>query len=168
MAAALGVLSAALLVAPGGGRIGAVTRAFTVLVTVAFVAGVLLSPETAAPAFLRQALRAIAIAAVATAVLVQLVWGAGAWGALAWEARRDAGFAMRIVVEYRPAAIVLYEPVVRFVTWATPFTLALKALVGLALAWRWHRSVATAGGEAPQAPGGREAAIQAGLVTSTN
>ncbi len=164
IAAALGGVSAALLLAPGGGRLDAVTRAFTVLVTVAFVAAVRL-PAPAAPAtFLRLALQAIGIAGAATAGLVLLVWGFGAWGTLEWEARRGIGLTMRFFVELRPALIVLYEPVVRIVSLATPFTLALKALAGLALASRWHRWLTTAA--VPAAP--ENAVIHAELVTTTN
>jgi hypothetical protein len=161
-AAVLGVVSAALLVAPGGGRLDAVTRAFTVLLTVAFVAAVQLSPRPQA-AFLRPALQAIWIAGVATAVLVQVMWGSDAWGALAWEARRSIGFTMRFFVKLQPAVIVLYEPIVRFVSLATPFTLALKAVAGLALAWRWHRWLTTA---ALSEPG--NVPIHEALVTSTH
>lgn len=164
VAAVLGLVSAALLVFRGGGRLDAVTSAFTLLLTVAFVAGVELSPPRQPVAFLRPALRAIGIAAAATAVLVHVMWGADAWGALAWEARRDIGSTMRFIVKLRPAVMVLYEPVVRFVSLATPVTLALKALAGLALAWGWHRWLATAA--SPDAPG--NVAIHEELVTSTH
>src|SRR6266567_4472433 len=118
----------------------------------------------AAPAtFLRPALQAIVIAAATTAGLVLLVWGSGAWGIFGWEARRGIGLTMRFFVELRPALIVLYEPVVRIVSLATPLTLALKALAGLALAWRWHRWLTTAA--VPDAP--EHAAIHAELVTTT-
>jgi hypothetical protein len=163
MAAALGVVSAALLLAPGGGRLDAVTRAFAVLLTAAFVAPAWLSTANPPAAFLRLALRAILIAGAATAGLVQLAWGSGAWGALGWEARRNIGLTMRVFVELRPAVIVLYEPIVRFVSLATPFTLALKALAGLALAWRWQRWLTTAA--LPDAPG--SVAIHEELVTTT-
>ena len=159
----LGVVSAALLLAPGGGRLDAVTRAFTVLLAVAFVAAVQLSPRPPA-AFLRPALQAIWIAGVATAGLVQVMWGSDAWGALAWEARRSIGFTMRVFVELQPGVMGLYEPIVRLVSLATPLTLALKALAGLALAWRWHRWVATPG--VPEGPG--NVAIHEALVTSTH
>ena len=162
-AAVLGVVSAALLVAPGGGRLDAVTRAFTVVLTVAFIAAVQFSPRPTA-AFLRPALQAIGIAGVATAVLVQVTWGSDAWGALAWEARRSIGFTMRFLVKLQPAVIVAYEPVVRFVSLATPFTLALKALAGLALAWRWHRWLTTAA--VSETPG--NVAMHEALVTSTH
>ena len=163
-AAALGGASAALLFAPGGGRLDAVTRAFTVLLAVAFVAAVRLSPPTPPAAFLRLALRAMLIAGAATAVLVPLVWGSGAWDALAWEARREIGRTMRVFVERQPAVIVLYEPIVRFVSLATPLTVALKALAGLALAWRWHRWLTTPA--LPDVPG--SVAIHEALVTSTH
>jgi hypothetical protein len=163
-AALLGGASAALLLAPGGGRLDAVTRAFTVLLAVAFVAAVRLSPPTPPAAFLRLALRAMAIAGAATAALVLLVWGSRAWDLLAWEARREIGRTTRMFVEWQPAVIVLYEPIVRFVSLATPLTLALKALAGLALAWRWHRWLTAAA--LPDAPG--DVAIHEELVTSTH
>lgn len=147
-AAAVGAVSVALLALPGGGRLTAVVRAYTVLVTVAFVAGVLLAPT----GFLRQALRAMLAAGAATALLVQLVWGASGWGALAWEATREAGLTMRFVVERRADAFALYEPVVRFVSVTTPGMLALQTLAGLALAWQWHVRLASPPLGAPLAP----------------
>jgi hypothetical protein len=152
-AAILAGVSAALLLGPRAGRLDAVTRAFTVFVAVAFFAVVRL--RSAPPAFLRPALQAIGIAGVATAVLVPVMWGSDAWGLLAWEAQRNVGFTMRFFVEVRPGLIRLYEPVVRFVTFAAPFTLALKTFAGLALAGRWHRWLMS------------EGAIHEVLVTST-
>ena len=161
-AAILSGVSIALLLGPSGGRLDAVTRAFTVFVAVAFVASLRL--RSAPPTFLRTALQAIGIAGVATAVLVLVIWGSDAWGALAWEARRTVGLTMRFFVEVRPGLIGLYEPIVRFVTFAAPFTLALKAFVGLALAWRWHRWLMS---EALPEEAGR-VATQEALVTSTH
>jgi len=150
-AALLGVTSIALLALPGG-RLAAVIAAYTVLVTAAFVAGAALAPTT----FLRQALRAIAAAGVATAVLIQVVWGhvwgTEGWGSLGWDATREAGLMMRFIVELRPEAITLYEPVVRFVSATTPGMLALQSLAGLALAWQWHVQLAAQPLGAPLAP----------------
>ena len=146
-AAAIGAVSALLLVLPGGGRLGAVLSAYTVLVTAAFVAGAVLRPV----GFLRQALRATLAAGAGTALLVSLVWGPSGWGALAWQATREAGLAMRFVVERRPDAFALYEPVVRFISVTTPGMLALQTLAGLALAWQWHVHLARAPLGAPLA-----------------
>jgi hypothetical protein len=146
-AALLGATSIALLALPGG-RLAAVIAAYTVLVTAAFVAGAALAPT----GFLRQALRALCCGGVGTVLLVQLVWGAGGWGALAWEATREAGLTMRFVVELRPEAFPLYEPVVRFVSATTPGMLALQSLAGLALGWQWHVHLAAQPLGAPLAP----------------
>jgi hypothetical protein len=146
-AALLGATSLALLAVPGG-RLAAVIAAYTVLLTAAFVAGAVLAPT----GLLRQALRALCFAGVGTALLVRLVWGAGGWGTLAWEATREAGLAMRFIVELRPDAFTLYEPVVRFVSATTPGMLALQSLAGLALAWQWHVHLAAQPLGAPLAP----------------
>jgi hypothetical protein len=143
----LGATSLALLALPGG-RLAGVIAAYTVLVTAAFVAATLLAPA----GFLRQALRAVGAGGAATALLVQLVWGSSGWGALAWEATRDAGRTMRFIVELRPDAFTLYEPVVRFVSATTPGMLALQSLAGLALAWQWHVHLAAQPLGAPLAP----------------
>ncbi|HXM39353.1 MAG TPA: DUF2232 domain-containing protein [Gemmatimonadales bacterium] len=141
LAGLIGAASVALLLVGGGSgsRLAAVTSAYIVLVTAAFVAGVLLRP---AP-FLRQALRAMAVAGVATALLIQIVWGRHMWGTegwatLAWEATRQAGLTMRFIVERAPDAFRVYEPVVRFVSVTWPGMLALQTLAGLALAWQLH------------------------------
>ncbi len=139
-AAAIGAVSALLLVVPGGGRLGAAISAYTVLVTAAFGVGVLLRPA----AFFRQALRAMLAAAAGTALLVLLVWGPSGWGALAWEATRQTALMMRFLVEFRPEWFAVYEPVVRFVSTTTPGMLALQTLAGLALAWQWHVHLAAA------------------------
>jgi len=138
LAGLIGAASLALLFiaggTAGGSRLAGVTSAYIVLVTAAFVAGVLLRP---AP-FLRQALRAMALAGFATAVLIQVVWGTDGWAALAWEATRHAGRTMGLIVERAPDAFSLYEPVVRFVSVTWPGILALQTLAGLALAWQLH------------------------------
>jgi hypothetical protein len=136
LAGLVGSISVALLVLSGksGDRLGAVTSAYTVLLTVAFVGAVLLRPDT----LLRQALRAITVAGLVTALLIEVIWGRSGWGVLAWEATRQAGLMMRMIVERAPEAFNLYEPVVRFVSLTWPGMLALQSLAGLALAWQLH------------------------------
>lgn len=142
LAGAIGAASIGLLVvsggAGGGNRLAGATSAYIVLVTAAFITSVLFRP---AP-LLRHAFRTILAGGAATALLVQLWWGSEGWRALAWEATRDAGLAMRFIVERTPDAYGVYEPVVRFVSLMTPGTLALQTLAGLALAWSWHVRVA--------------------------
>lgn len=140
LTAALGAASLGLLGGASGGRLAAATSAYIVLVAAAFVSAVLLRP---AP-LLRQAFRAMLAAGAATALLVHAAWGADAWGALAWEATRQAGLAMRFLVERTPEAFAVYEPVVRFLSLLTPGMLALQTLAGLALAWHWHLRLSTA------------------------
>ncbi|MDP3908757.1 MAG: hypothetical protein Q8Q14_00045 [Gemmatimonadales bacterium] len=135
----------------GGGaspnRLAGFTNAYIVLVTAAFLGVVLLKPA----ALLRQTVRAVAAGGAATALLVQLLWGADGWRALAWEATRDAGLAMRFVVERTPNAFNAYEPVVRFVSLMTPGMLVLQTFAGFALAWSWHQRLVTAPLGAPAA-----------------
>lgn len=138
LAAVLGVAGAALLTFVGGGPLGAATRTFVLLVTVAFALGVALWPTD----LLRQALRAAAVAAAVTALLVQLVWGAEGWGALAWQATRDTGLVARLVMRARPESFTLFEPVVRFVSATVPGMLVLQSIAGLALAWECHTRLA--------------------------
>jgi hypothetical protein len=148
LAALIGAVSLTLLVLGGtsGGRLGAVTSAYTVLATAAFVSLVLLRPDT----ILRQALRSIVIAGAATALLIQIVWGTDAarqggeaWATLGWEATRQAGSAMRGIVEHAPDTFAIYEPMVRFLSLTWPGMLALQTLAGLALAWQLHRRIAS-------------------------
>jgi hypothetical protein len=149
IAGTIGAISAALLVLSGsnGGRLAAVTSAYIVLASGAFVSLVLLRPDT----ILRQALRSIALAGAATALLIQATWGSPAWGALGWEATRIASITMRAVVEVMPDAFPIYEPMVRFISMTWPGMLALQTLAGLALAWQLHRRIAavTPGESAP-------------------
>jgi hypothetical protein len=150
LAGLIGAMSVALLVLTGGtgGRLAAVTSAYIVLVTAAFIAGALLQP---AP-ILRQALRSLVAGGLATALLIQMMWGSEAWGALAWEATRDASIAMRSIVEIAPDAFTIYEPMVRFVSLTWPGMLALQTLAGLALAWQLHLRLAPAAWGATPAP----------------
>jgi len=147
IAGMIGAVSAALLVVSGGSgsRLGALTSAYIVLATAAFVSLVLLRPDT----ILRQALRAIAMAGIATAILVEAIWGSSAWGALAWEATRNASITMRGIVEVAPDAFPIYEPMVRFISMTWPGMLALQTLAGVALAWQLYRRVTTTAAGAP-------------------
>ena len=153
LAGLLGAMSLALLVLSGGtGRLAAVTSAYIVLVSAAFVSVVLLRP---AP-LLRQALRSMVAAGLVMVVLIQVVWGSEAWGALAWEATRQASIAMRSLVELAPAnaaaqVFAIYEPMVRFVSLTWPGMLALQTLAGLALAWHLAARAASPAANAPVA-----------------
>ena len=142
LAGLIGAVSVVLLVLGGatGGRLGAVTSAYIVLATAAFVALILLQPD----AILRQALRSIAAAGVATAALIELIWGSDAWRSLAWEATRDASMTMRVILEKAPDAFAIYEPTVRFLSLTWPGMLALQTLAGLALAWQLHARIVAA------------------------
>lgn len=157
LAGALGVASIGLMVlatgdqaGAGGGpnRLAAATNAYVVLVTAGFLGVVLLRP---AP-LLHQAFRALLAGGAATALLVQVIWGVDGWRALAWQATRDAGLAMRFVVERTPSAFTAYEPVVRFVSLMTPGMLILQTFAGLGLAWSWHQRLAAQPLGAPAAP----------------
>ena len=145
VAGLIGAMSASLLVltAQSGGRLAAVTSAYIVIVTAAFVGVIMMKPL--APPILRQTLRALLIGVLATGTLIQIFWGPGAWGALAWEATRQAGITMRSIVEVAPDAFVIYEPMVRFVSLTWPGMLALQTLAGLALAWHLYRRIAGGG-----------------------
>ena len=145
IAGMLGAVSAALLVVGGGsgGRLAAVTSAYIVLATAAFVSLVLLRPD----AILRQAVRSVVAAGLVCGLLIQVMWGSEAWAGLAWEATRQASLAMRTIVEVAPDAFPIYEPTVRFMSLTWPGMLALQTLAGLALAWQVY--VRIAAGVAP-------------------
>lgn len=145
LAGLIGAMSASLLVltAQSGARLAAVTSAYIVIVTAAFIGLILMRP--APPPILRQTLRALVIGGLATGALIQILWGSEAWGALAWEATREAGVTMRSLVEVAPDTFMIYEPMVRFVSLTWPGMLALQTLAGLALAWHLYRRVAAAG-----------------------
>ena len=145
IAGLIGAVSLALLVVSGnsGSRLAAVTSAYIVLATAAFVSFMLLRPRP----ILQQALRSIVAAGIATAVLIQLLWAPAifqfdAWGSLGWEATRLASLSMRTIVEVAPEAYPIYEPMVRFVSLTWPGMLALQTLAGLALAWQLYLRLA--------------------------
>jgi hypothetical protein len=138
LAVVVGAASLALLLAGvGSGRLAAVTSAYIVVTTAAFVALLLLAP---AP-ILRQAMRAVGVGLVVTALMIEMLWGTEAWRSLAWEATRQASMTMRFVVEQVPDAFAVYEPAVRFASVTWPGMLALQALAGLTLAWYLHRRI---------------------------
>ena len=122
-----------------GGRLAAMTSAYIVVVTAAFVAVMLLRPGP----MLRQALRATAAGFLVTALMIEVLWGTEAWRGLAWEATRQASLTMRFVVERAPDAFMLYEPIVRFASVTWPGVLALQTLAGLVLAWHLHLRITT-------------------------
>ena len=154
IAAMIGAVSVALLVLGGrsGGRLAAVTSAYIVLATAAFLSLVLLRPG----AILRQALRSVVAAGLVCALLIQVMWGSEAWGGLAWEATRQASIAMRTIVEEAPDAFPIYEPMVRFISLTWPGMLALQTIAGLALAWQLYVRIGAGappkGERAPVAP----------------
>jgi hypothetical protein len=141
LAGLTGAMSVALLVlsASSGSRLAAVTSAYIVLVSAAFISLVLLRPDT----ILRQASRAMAMGGLATALLVQAFWGSDAWGGLAWEVTRGTSITLRSMVEIAPDTFPVYEPMVRFMSVTWPGMLALQTLAGLALAWQLHGRIAT-------------------------
>ncbi len=140
LAGFIGALSAGLLVLTSavGGRLGAVTSAYVVLVTAALVLLVLLRPR----AFLRMGVRAVLTGMAATLLLVQIIWGSSGADELRWEVTRAVSGTMRVVVGIVPQWFGLYEPAVRFMTLTWPLVLGLQALAGLAIAWHLHRRTA--------------------------
>ncbi len=134
----VGAPSVALLLLPAGDLLTALVRAYVVLVTAAFVVGLLLAP-TSLP---RQALRASLVAGAAVLLLARITLGSSAWDALHWEATREASWTMRLLVEARPEIFAVFEPVVRFVSDTVPAMLLLQTFAGLALAWQWHVRIA--------------------------
>jgi hypothetical protein len=153
LAGMIGAMSAALLVLTAGeSRLGAVTSAYIVLVSAAFVSVIVLRQDRT----LRQALRAMAAGGIATALLISAFWGTDAWSALAWDATRQASITLRSMLAIAPPDVVpdafsLYEPLVRFVSLTWPGMLALQTLAGLALAWQLHSRLASPALGAPLA-----------------
>lgn len=130
----VGVLAVALLLTLADTPLGALYGAWTVLVTAAFVGGVLVSP---AP-FWRQATRATALAAIALAALALALWGPEWLAVVRWEATHQAEAATRLVRWARPEAFAVLDAVARFVGATFPAMLTLQAVAGLALAWQLH------------------------------
>ncbi len=140
LAAALaGGMSAALLLTPKAGVLDGLTRAWIVLVSVAFAGRAALRPVGFWPLALRACLYAAAGVAVLSAVVGE---GPILWSELQWEATRAASGAARRVVELAPPLYPAFEPAVRLLAVGWPVWLLLETLAGLALAWRGHALVA--------------------------
>jgi hypothetical protein len=127
-----GALAAVLLLAPERGLIDGVTRAWIVLVTVAFVT----IARLRVAGFWSLALRACLYAGVGMAIVAPVAAGSMVWQQVQWEATRDASRSMRYAVEVAPRLYPAFEPVVRIIAVSWPVWLVLATLAGLALAWR--------------------------------
>jgi hypothetical protein len=132
-----GGIGLAPLAAPEHGLFDALSHAWIVFVTVAFVAGARLRPA----GFWPLALRACLYAAAGISVLVSRVAAQPFWTEVQWEATRNASHVVRYVVEVAPGLYPGFEPAVRLVA-AWPLWLVLETLAGLALAWRGHALIA--------------------------
>ena len=137
-AALAGGVSAALLLTPEAGLLDALTRAWIVLVTVAFGASAAVRPA----GFWPLALRACLYAAAGVAVLGPLVAGPAVWDEVQWDATRAASGAVRGLVQLAPPVYPVFEPAVRVLAGGWPVWLLLETVVGLALAWHGHALVA--------------------------
>src|SRR3989454_5227981 len=100
----------ALLAAPGHGVFDALSRAWIVLVTVAFAAGAKLSPTGFWPLALRACLYA---AAGVTLLVARTKAGPGLWTEVQWQATRDASRAVRYVGEVPPRLYPAFQPALR-------------------------------------------------------
>lgn len=138
VAALAGGVSVALLATPETGLRDAVTRAWIVLVSVAFAAWAAVRPT----GFWALAWRACLYAGAGVAVLANAVGGPGVWAEVQWEATRAASGGMRRVVEVAPSLYPVFEPTVRLLASGWPVVLLLETLAGLALAWWGHQLVA--------------------------
>ena len=128
----------ALLLGPVSGLLGALDRAWIVLVSVAFAACAAARPASAR--FWPLALRACLYTAAGVALLGPLTVGPSVWQEAQWEATRDASGAMRRVIEVAPGLYPAFEPTVRLLAAGWPLWLVLETLVALALAWRATRA----------------------------
>lgn len=128
----------ALLLVPAAGLLGALDRAWIVLVAVAFATAVAARPGGAR--FWPLALRACLYTAAGVGVLGPLAVGPSVWREAQWEATRDASRAMRRVIEVAPGLYPAFEPTVRLLAAGWPVWLVLETLVALALAWRATRA----------------------------
>ena len=128
----------ALLLVPAAGLLGALDRAWIVLVAAAFATAVAARPGGAR--FWPLALRACLYTAAGVGVLGPLAVGPSVWREAQWEATRDASRAMRRVIEVAPGLYPAFEPTVRLLAAGWPVWLVLETLVALALAWRATRA----------------------------
>jgi len=117
-----------------------VSRAWIVLVTVAFVAGAKPPPRAASGPL---ALRGPACTPPAAwrMLVARTQAGPALWSEVQWEATREASRVMRYVVEVAPGLYPAFEPVVRLLA-ACALWLVVESLAGLALAWRGHALIA--------------------------
>jgi hypothetical protein len=128
----------AVLAGPEHGVFDGLSRAWIVLLTVAFAAGARLSPA----GFWPLALRACLYAAAGVTVLVgRAAAGPAVWTEVQWEATRSASRVVRYVIEVAPGLYPAFEPAVRVLA-AWPLWLVVESLAGLALAWRGHTLIA--------------------------
>lgn len=134
-----GAAGVALLLGPVTGLLGALDRAWIVLVSVAFAAAAAARPAGAR--FWPLALRACLYTAAGVAVLGPLTVGRSVWQEAQWEATRDAGVAVRRVIELAPGLYPAFELTVRLLAGGWPVWLVLETLVALGLAWRGHAGV---------------------------
>ena len=134
-----GAAGVALLLGPVTGLLGALDRAWIVLVSVAFAAAAAARPAGAG--FWPLALRACLYTAAGVAVLGPLTVGRSVWQEAQWEATRDAGVAVRRVIELAPGLYPAFELTVRLLAGGWPVWLVLETLVALGLAWRGHAGV---------------------------
>lgn len=128
------VPSVAWLIAASRDLLSAAAHAYSVLVTAAFVGLALFAPAR----FLTQALRASVIALAVAAVLGRAILGGLAGDILQWEATRQVGETLRMVMDLRPEAYVMFGPTVQFLGATVPAFVVLQTLAGLGLAWQWH------------------------------
>jgi hypothetical protein len=133
-----GGVGIAMLLLPERGVLDGVSRAWIVLVSVAFAATAQLRP---AP-FWTLSWRACLYAAAAVAVLAPAAVGPGVWREVQWEVTREASRSVRYAVEVAPALYPAFEPAVRLVAAGWVVWLLLTTLAGLALAWHGRKLVA--------------------------
>jgi len=128
-----------LLLGPAGGLLGALDRAWIVLVSVAFAGCATVRPAPAR--FWPLALRACLYTAAGVAILGPLTIGPAVWREIQWEATRGASGTVRRVIEIAPGLYPAFEPAVRLLAGGWPVWLVLETLVALALAWRGHAAL---------------------------
>jgi hypothetical protein len=137
LAGLAGSLAAVLLLAPERGLLDGLSRAWILLVSVAFAASAKLWPGR----FWPLALRSCLYAAAAVVTLARVAAGPDVWHQIQWEATRDASRSVRYVIEVAPRLYPMFEPVVRLAATGWPVWLLVATLAGLALAWRGHSLV---------------------------
>jgi len=145
--AGAGGAGVALLLGPTAGLLGALDRAWIVLVSVAFAACAAVRPAGAR--FWPLALRACFYTAAGVAILGPLTVGRTVWQEVLWETTRDASGAVRRVIEVAPGLYPAFEPTVRLLAGGWPVWLVLETLVALGVAWRVTRALGRTSTPAP-------------------